>query len=66
MASDNGADALLLGMRIMAAGGSALDAVEACARQVEADQREHSVGRGSRRGTMFYCHSAPVISMGSM
>jgi beta-aspartyl-peptidase (threonine type) len=46
VSSDNGAAALPVGLRILDGGGSALDAVEACARMVEADLSEHSVGRG--------------------
>ena len=46
IASGNGAKALPDGMRILTRGGSALDAVEACARYVEADVTDTSVGRG--------------------
>lgn len=46
VASGNGAKALPLGVRILRRGGSALDAVEACARYVEADVTDTSVGRG--------------------
>lgn len=46
VASGNGAKALPEGMRILERGGSALDAVEACARYVEADVTDTSVGRG--------------------
>ncbi len=46
IASGNGAKALPEGMRILRRGGSALDAVEACARYVEADVADTSVGRG--------------------
>ena len=46
VASGNGAKALPEGVRILKRGGSALDAVEACARYVEADATDTSVGRG--------------------
>lgn len=46
IASGNGAKALPEGVRILKRGGSALDAVEACARYVEADVTDTSVGRG--------------------
>ncbi len=46
IASGNGAKALPEGMRVLRRGGSALDAVEACARYVEADVTDTSVGRG--------------------
>jgi beta-aspartyl-peptidase (threonine type) len=46
VASGNGAKALPDGVRILKRGGSALDAVEACARHVEADPSDTSVGRG--------------------
>src|SRR2546423_6996894 len=48
VASGNGASALPAGMRILARGGSALDAVEACAKIVEADTTDTSVGRGGK------------------
>ena len=48
VASGNGAPALPAGMRVLARGGSALDAVEACAKVIEADPRDTSVGRGGR------------------
>jgi beta-aspartyl-peptidase (threonine type) len=48
VASGNGASALPTGMRILARGGSALDAVEACAKIIEADTTDTSVGRGGR------------------
>jgi len=48
VASGNGASALPTGMRILARGGSALDAVEACAKIVEADVTDTSVGRGGK------------------
>lgn len=48
VASGNGAKALPDGVRILKRGGSALDAVEACARFVEADVTDASVGRGGR------------------
>ena len=46
VASGNGAKALPTGVRILKRGGSALDAVEACARFVESDVTDTSVGRG--------------------
>lgn len=46
LASANGATALPAAMAILARGGSALDAVEAAARVVEADPSDTSVGRG--------------------
>jgi beta-aspartyl-peptidase (threonine type) len=46
VASGNGSAALPAGIRILARGGSALDAIEACARIVEADPADDSVGRG--------------------
>ncbi len=46
--SGNGASALPAGMRILARGGSALDAVEACAKIIEADTTDTSVGRGGK------------------
>lgn len=46
VASGNGAKALPHGIGILRRGGSALDAVEACARYVEADTADTSVGRG--------------------
>jgi beta-aspartyl-peptidase (threonine type) len=48
VASGNGASALPAGMRVLARGGSALDAVEACAKIIEADPTDTSVGRGGR------------------
>jgi beta-aspartyl-peptidase (threonine type) len=48
VASGNGASALPPGMRILARGGSALDAVEACAKIIEADTTDTSVGRGGK------------------
>jgi beta-aspartyl-peptidase (threonine type) len=48
VASGNGASALPTGMRILARGGSALDAVEACSKIIEADTTDTSVGRGGR------------------
>jgi beta-aspartyl-peptidase (threonine type) len=48
VASGNGASALPAGIRIITRGGSALDAVEACAKIVEADTTDTSVGRGGR------------------
>ncbi len=46
IASGNGAKALPAGVRILKRGGAALDAVEACARYVEADVTDVTVGRG--------------------
>ena len=46
IASGNGAKALPEGVRVLKRGGTALDAVEACARYVEADISDTSVGRG--------------------
>jgi beta-aspartyl-peptidase (threonine type) len=46
IASGNGAKALPIGVRILKRGGTALDAVEACARFVEADVADVSVGKG--------------------
>ena len=46
IASGNGAKALPEGVRILRRGGSALDAVEACSRYVEADVTDISLGRG--------------------
>jgi beta-aspartyl-peptidase (threonine type) len=46
VSSGNGGAALPTGIRILARGGSALDAVEACARVVEANPEDRSVGRG--------------------
>ena len=48
VASGNGASALAAGIRILGRGGSALDAVEACAKIIEADPTDTSVGRGGR------------------
>ena len=48
MASGNGASAVPTGIRILARGGSALDAVEACAKIIEADTTDTSVGRGGK------------------
>ena len=44
--SGNGRGALPVGIRILAQGGTALDAVEACSRIIEADPTDRSVGRG--------------------
>lgn len=46
VASGNGAKSLPSGIRILKRGGSAMDAVEACARFVEADVTDVTVGRG--------------------
>jgi beta-aspartyl-peptidase (threonine type) len=48
VASGNGASALPTGIRVLARGGSALDAVEACAKIIEADISDTSVGRGGK------------------
>ena len=48
VASGNGASALPTGIRILARGGSALDAVEACAKIIEADTNDTSVGLGGK------------------
>jgi beta-aspartyl-peptidase (threonine type) len=48
VASGNGVSALPVGMRVLARGGSALDAVEACAKVIEADTSDTSVGRGGK------------------
>jgi beta-aspartyl-peptidase (threonine type) len=48
VASGNGGSALPAGIRILARGGSAVDAVEACAKIVEADTTDTSVGRGGK------------------
>ena len=48
VASGNGASALPAGMRVLARGGSALDAVEACSKVIEADTTDTSVGRGGK------------------
>jgi L-asparaginase / beta-aspartyl-peptidase len=48
MSSDNGSAAIAIGMRMLEAGASALDVVEHCARIVEADVNDTSVGRGGR------------------
>jgi beta-aspartyl-peptidase (threonine type) len=46
VSSGNGRGALPTGVRILAKGGSALDAVEACARIVESDPADDTVGYG--------------------
>jgi beta-aspartyl-peptidase (threonine type) len=48
VASGNGATALPTGIRVLARGGTALDAVEACAKIIEADTTDTSVGRGGK------------------
>src|SRR5919109_2620490 len=48
IASGNGAPGLAAGMTVLRKGGSALDAVEACARVIEADPTDTSVGRGGK------------------
>jgi isoaspartyl peptidase/L-asparaginase-like protein (Ntn-hydrolase superfamily) len=46
VSSGNGRGALPTGIRVLAKGGTALDAVEACARIVEADPSDDTVGYG--------------------
>jgi L-asparaginase / beta-aspartyl-peptidase len=46
VATQNAAEFLISGMDILRDGGTAIDAVEAVIREVEADTREHSVGVG--------------------
>ena len=46
VSSGNGRGALGVGIRILQKGGTALDAVEACARVVEADPADETVGLG--------------------
>jgi beta-aspartyl-peptidase (threonine type) len=46
VASGNGAPGFAAGIAVLRKGGSALDAVEACARVIEADPSDTSVGRG--------------------
>jgi beta-aspartyl-peptidase (threonine type) len=48
IASGNGAPGLAAGLAVLRKGGSALDAVEACARVIEADPNDTSVGRGGK------------------
>src|SRR6266850_3640196 len=48
IASGNGAPGLAAGIRVLRKGGSALDAVEACARVTEADPSDTSVGLGGK------------------
>ncbi|MEK6207130.1 MAG: N(4)-(beta-N-acetylglucosaminyl)-L-asparaginase [Chloroflexota bacterium] len=48
VASGNGGPALPAGIRVLARGGSALDAVEACSKIIEADTSDTSVGRGGK------------------
>jgi beta-aspartyl-peptidase (threonine type) len=48
IASGNGAVGLAAGIAVLRKGGSALDAVEACARVIEADPSDTSVGRGGK------------------
>jgi isoaspartyl peptidase/L-asparaginase-like protein (Ntn-hydrolase superfamily) len=48
IASGNGAPGLAAGIAVLREGGSALDAVEACARVIEADPSDTSVGRGGK------------------
>jgi beta-aspartyl-peptidase (threonine type) len=48
ISSGNGAPGLAAGVAVLRKGGSALDAVEACARVIEADPSDTSVGRGGK------------------
>src|SRR5438876_8596057 len=48
VASGNGAPGLAAGIAVLRKGGRALDAVEACARVIEADPTDTSVGRGGK------------------
>jgi beta-aspartyl-peptidase (threonine type) len=48
IASGNGAPGLAAGIAVLRRGGSALDAVEACTRVIEADPSDTSVGRGGK------------------
>jgi beta-aspartyl-peptidase (threonine type) len=48
IASGNGAPGLAAGIAVLRKGGSALDAVEACAQVIEADPSDTSVGRGGK------------------
>src|SRR6185436_2455163 len=48
IASGNGAPGLASGIAVLRRGGTALDAVEACARVIEADPTDTSVGRGGK------------------
>src|SRR5258705_3597974 len=48
IASGNGAPGLAAGIAVLRKGGTALDAVEACARVIEADPSDTSVGRGGK------------------
>ena len=48
IASGNGAPGLAAGITVLRKGGTALDAVEACARVIEADPSDTSVGRGGK------------------
>jgi beta-aspartyl-peptidase (threonine type) len=48
IASGNGAPGLAAGIAVLRKGGSALDAVEACVRIIEADPSDTSVGRGGK------------------
>ena len=48
IASGNGAPGLAAGIAVLRKGGSALDAVEACAHVIEADPSDTSVGRGGK------------------
>ena len=48
IASGNGTPGLAAGIAVLRRGGTALDAVEACARVIEADPTDTSVGRGGK------------------
>jgi beta-aspartyl-peptidase (threonine type) len=48
IASGNGAPGLAAGIAMLRRGGSALDAVEASARVIEADPSDTGVGRGGK------------------
>src|SRR5260370_32736685 len=48
IARGNGAPGVAAGIAVLRKGGSALDAVEACARVIEADPSDTSVGRGGK------------------
>src|SRR4026207_2557468 len=48
VASGNGAPGLAAGIAVLRKGGSALDAVEPCARVIEAHPTDTSVGRGGK------------------
>jgi isoaspartyl peptidase/L-asparaginase-like protein (Ntn-hydrolase superfamily) len=66
VASGNGASALPAGIRILARGGSALDAVEACAMIIEADPLDTSVGRGGKPNVLGEVELDASIMDGAM